>query len=162
MKKLTKQIIISKALFWLWISFVCISCNQNKYPYEKGIAQYFNEVHKIGVDKFNKKLVYILPINECVSCNETTINLNMLNNLPIDKNLLILIVGLEENSIFKQKVNKIKNICLFDNNARIYNYQTGLQKPLLLKYENGKIKYYLTVKDTKLIGAKNYIEKNAN
>ena len=126
------------------------------------MSAYLKQEQKIDIKKMTNKLLYFLPISNCTSCKESALNLKMINSLDKIDNLIIFIIGMSDNSIYKNKVKQIKNKCLFDAESIIDKYQTGVNKPLLLKVINGKIVDYKIINDMDVMKAKKYILKNGN
>ncbi len=158
---MTKKIILLKVLLGLWISLVLVACTTKEYPYHKGVTNYLNTEHNIDIENCENQIFYFLPINECTSCQETTLNIEMLKKIKKYHNLTIVIIDLNDDSKFNSDIENVNNRLLFDQKSSIYKYPTGVAKPLLLHIKKGKIIYSLQVDDPKLKTAKDYIQKYA-
>ena len=135
-----------------------ISCLKSKpnYNYTKGISEYMYAIHKIQIDTITNKVLYFLPISECVSCSSTELNLKMLTELKTE-NLTPILIGVKTNSRFNTLSSSLKNISLLDKESKIYMYETGVLKPLLLHIKNGKVIHFFNVDDNKIEEARKYL-----
>jgi hypothetical protein len=153
-----------KDILGLLISLIIVnSCNnhENNYLYSAGIKNYLNDILKIDIDKVDNSIMYFLPINECITCSGTSLEIDMLYQIPQQKNFKLIIIGLDKYSRFFNRINSISQQTYFDNKLDITRYPTGVSKPLLIHIRNGKIDYFLKVSDQLIDKAKKYIIQNA-
>ena len=141
--------------FLIFLQLV-ISCNNNEaYQYIVGLSLYLETHQAISVDQVKNTVFYILPLNSCMPCTES--NINMLSFIPFKKEIKFLFVG----TLDQINPSIIKNICstnrcIFDNGKIISHYETGLGKPLLIHIKNGRVYKYIYVTDSKIDEVKNY------
>ncbi len=157
-----KKIILEKVLLLLIINILFVtSCNEKKeYKHIKGIEKYLKKEFNIELSNEKNRVFYFLPVNECVSCNGTNLELKMLQSLNPKKNILLIIVGMSHNSRFKNQIDNLNIPKIYDLNSTIYKYKSGVSKPLLLHIKNGKVNFYLKVNDLKINDAKKYLQNS--
>lgn len=143
------------------ISVFLTACfeSSTKYPYIKGLKEYMHTVHKTKIDTIKNRVLYFLPVSECISCQSTELNLTMLSESRI-KNMSLILIGQESNSRFTNLINNLGGIKFIDKESRINYYETGILKPLLLHIKNGKVYYFLNVTDYQIEKAKKYFRDN--
>jgi len=142
----------------LLITFILItSCTEYTYEYEDGLRLYFKDQFKIS--KFNSNY-YIISINNCNTCLGQKLNLSYLNQHKI-KYLTLIIVGKSERKEIIDLLNSLskKYIILKDPDKNIYQYSTGLGKPLLIITKNNKLKLVKNINDTSIKKLKSYLNK---
>ena len=114
-----------------------VSCKREQCKYYPGIQQYFQEVFGLTLSKVEeRKSYYLLPIESCESCIEE--NLLQLNSIE-STSLVVVIVGVNYHTKWDSILVdiKTKHKILEDSLKLIYDYESGLGKPLLIKVENG-------------------------
>lgn len=137
----------------------CTSSN-NRYYYIEGFERYLNDIHQKENFGENNVIYYITPISDnCDSCIES--NLILLNNLNTELNLTPILVGKNQDKNYSKVIDEVVNKypeILFDSNSKIFSYQTGFGKPLLIHVKNGRCIYFMEITDFKLDEAKSYLE----
>jgi len=116
--------------------------------------------HDINILNQQDKIFYILPLSDCTSCQGTSLNLELLNSFENSNDkLTILKVGQTNNPSYLDIIKKLtlKFDIINDMDNTIFNYQTGLGKPMLLHIKNGRVQYHLEITDFKIEEAGKYI-----
>lgn len=160
MKPLQIRCTLKFLLINLLVVFSC--SNMEKYTYYNGLSKYMIDNFNIDFNNVDDTIYYFLPINRCNTCEGTNLNLKALNSLDSKKNVVVIIIGLEENSTYTQKIQNLPfETVLFDNKGLVNKYQTGILKPLLIHVNKGNCIFYLEINDPKIGKAKQYLLENA-
>lgn len=149
--KITKAKIIALGVF------VCIcltSCDKKEvYPYLHGFSSYMKYEHDVDVSSINDNMFFILPLSDCESCQDTPASLELLSSIKKpQKNLTVILVGTTQNPSFTAQIKALGTSVkiLRDEKNSIYNFQTGLSKPIFLHIKKEVVVYYLNIAGTKL------------
>ena len=127
-----------------------MACNTVSYPYSKGLQLYMNQELAIDVTQIGDRIYYFIPLNDCSSCKSAELNLSFLNNLVIPPaKLAVVLIGSTRLPEYKESLQKLRHryTVLEDPNGTMFNYQTGLSKPLLVHIKEGEVTYYLNITD---------------
>jgi len=154
----------NQALLLLIFIFWGSGCEDGVYSYQKGFSQYMLEVHSIDLDDLEDKIIYTIPISDCTTCQSTLVNLELLNALdPGHKNLIIILAGRTNNSVYKNLIKSISSrfVILKDTENMIFNYPTGVAKPMLVHIKKGRVFHYLNIDDFKIEEAEKYVSSNS-
>lgn len=119
-------------------------------------------VFQIDINKVQDRVYYILPVNSCEQC--VLMSLEMLNNIEKISTVTIVFVSSAKNKrhrdIMKQLEGKFE--VLLDMTSKIYDYETGIGKPLLIHIKNGKPLFVLEIQDNQIQKANDYLRKVIN
>lgn len=130
---------------------IFISCIEKpKCDYSEGQKLYFTHTFNLDITKLRgENYLYILPIESCESCVYS--NLNFLKDIKSAK-LTIIFVGENHKLSWVEMINEIRSNLktLDDPLKKIYNYETGLRKPLLILMDDGNCINSQTVNDTEI------------
>jgi hypothetical protein len=136
-----KNICVSNLSFFILIFLslnvilACSSNKQEKYIKKKTeeFNKYLNDIH--GISGVNGDVFCVIDIS--VDCNCLDYILNELNEIGICSNLKIIWVGLSSDSIISEKIRKISNNynIIHDESKRIYFFETGFYKPLIVYFK---------------------------
>ncbi|MBE7661148.1 hypothetical protein G1K72_04405 [Tenacibaculum finnmarkense] len=129
---------------------------QKKYKYTKQFTRYLTDIQNIKTTDLKNNMFYVLPVNECNTCLSTKLNLNILAKTK-PTNLTVILIGLEEESVFKHQIKNLKHKKLFDNESSIYDYQTSVSKPLLIHFVNSEVINFFNISDTKVPEVYNFL-----
>jgi hypothetical protein len=96
------------------------------------------------------KHYYFIPIESCEVCINR--NLQFLSQLK-SKRLIVIFVGKNPNESWKEMIAQIrKNLnTLNDPDKKVYRYETGLSKPLLVSTEGGTCISSRTVDESEMV-----------
>ena len=154
---------VIKAKYTIAIILVCLvftNCKKKEYAYFKGFSNYMYEEHKVNISNSRDIIYYILPLSDCNSCQGTLLNLEYLSSIKESLgNTILVLVGQTKNSRYKDFIDNLSasTKVLLDADNSIFDYQTGLGKPMLVHIKNGKVEHYLKITDFKIEEAGNYI-----
>tara|TARA_R110002033_G_scaffold5978_9_gene24439 strand:- start:8943 stop:9422 length:480 start_codon:yes stop_codon:yes gene_type:complete len=154
-----KKTILKKVLLLFITSSILLSCSDSiKYKNFKGFKEYLKEIHIES--KVDNQIFYIVRIEDCFTCSTTETNLNMLSKLDTIKNLKIITVGNTTRDIYKKLIKTIanKNKVFEDKSSKIFSFETGFSKPLLIHLKNKKkVLFFREITDDKINLAEAYI-----
>lgn len=156
-RKLKSLAIVISFLFY-------ISCSQN-YKYEEGIKRYLSEFNSLNIDSFesiNLQVFYLLDLKSCGPC--LSLSLSMLNNLPCNNNLHIILINELNDNQYIDQINELKRkyIVYFDSLGLIYRYETGFGKPMYIVISDGKITEVQSVYDNQVNNVKRRLNRLLN
>ena len=149
--------------FKIYLTFcpliIAAGCVDRKYDCSS-TKRYLKEVHSINVDSVDNLMVLIQNMNGCEPC--LSAHAKQLRKLPDANNLLMVVVGKNQNSII---INDYQNVLpkfntYFDEKSRIYNYPTAFGKPLILHFKKGNCILSKEISDYKIIDTYSYIRQN--
>lgn len=106
-----------------------------------------HEVHSLDVDKLvNEKYYVVLPLQGCESCISSIFyEVKELDKLSIQKIVYIYVgkyLGTSSLIINFLKEAEKNNDILYDENQKIFSYETGFAYPLLVKIQKGNCEIY--------------------
>ncbi|GAB1445731.1 hypothetical protein MASR2M41_14520 [Flammeovirgaceae bacterium] len=133
------------------VASIFISCvDKPNCDYTEGQKLYFAHTFNFDISKLRgENYLYILPIESCEGCVYS--NLNFLKDIKSEK-LTIIFVGENHKLSWVEMINKIRSNLktLDDPLKKVYNYETGLRKPLLILMYDGNCINSQTVNDTEV------------
>lgn len=151
--------ILSSIVLGLLVLFP-MACNTVSYPYSKGLEMYMSQEHATDLTQIDDRVYYFIPLNDCSSCKSAELNLSFLNNLVAPPaNLSVVLIGSTRLPEYKESLQKLRHryTVLEDTNGTMFNYQTGLGKPLLIHIKKGEVTYYLSITDFDLETVEAYL-----
>lgn len=128
-----------------------IYCCSPKCQYDEGLKLYFKRILHIDLSQeLGEKYFYIVPLESCESCIYD--NLKFLSGVKSTK-LTVVFVGKNPNTSWVKMITTIReNLHTLDDPRKvIYNYETGLRKPLLILVQSGNCVSSETVNESEII-----------
>lgn len=124
---------------WIATLGFLLNCKtQNPCPYFEGIQLYFSKTFDIDLTTIHDtNAYYLVPLESCENCIWQ--NLNMLPTLPKGK-VTIVFVGKNYHAEWDNIIVNIKSKhpVLLDEYKHAHDYETGLNKPLLVVVKSGE------------------------
>lgn len=142
----------SYSLFLLIVLFT-ISCSSFKKEckYFKGFSLYLKNTFDFEVSDIEKQIFYMLPLAACDQCLQ--VNIDMLERFDGDTSkITMVLIGTLNDAELGQRVQSLtsKFKTIKDRKSKIYKYETGLSKPLLVHIEAGKCKMMKEIADNEI------------
>lgn len=129
---------------------ICLSCSSHKkcdYKYLEGLSFYLEEEFDLQINDFHESsVVYIFPVSGCEPCVKH--NMKILRESNSNVNLHLILVG-ESDPVYEEDINTFyKKFTVYrDLNQDVFNYETGIGKPLVIWIENKICVRYIEVLD---------------
>jgi hypothetical protein len=141
------------------VAVLCACTKHADYPYLSGFSLYMKQVHQITITE-GEQLYYVMPIDSCEPC--VVQNLEMLQKLSPIAKLRPIWVGKSGDKGISEKVSILQKqypLSLIDAQNSVFQYETGLGKPVLLHLKNGNSIYYLYVTNDIIEKASDYLKR---
>ena len=123
------------------VYIISISCqSEPSCKYFDSLELYFKNVFDTKLSKSGKVAYYFVPLESCENCIYS--NLLMLNKLKT-RQITIIFIGKNYHKEWDEVLLEIKNKYSFleDDQKLVYEYESGLGKPLLLVVNDGDCSY---------------------
>lgn len=146
---MTQLIGMSKRIAIIFLALFSITCVSNEQDrYEGNFKKYLSEVHHTIVPIEGVMTYYVINVNECEDCID--IHLYSISNHKFRTPVTVVIVG---EVIKTDWINRIqdfenrKDVLLYDDKGKGMVYDTGLQKPITMKFVDGSLVEIIQIKD---------------
>jgi hypothetical protein len=159
------RLISSAFLGTILATLMLASCGKQKSSdinqYEASIFSYLTEVHDIDTENIKDNIYYITPLSGCIPCVEKNLyNVSKILNPKVSVVFIDEVDDIGINKLYSQVMEQYTGLVYFDKHKKVYFYETGYAKPLLVHIKNRKIVYYLNIEDDLVPDALAYIREN--
>ncbi|GIV38040.1 MAG: hypothetical protein KatS3mg032_2419 [Cyclobacteriaceae bacterium] len=123
--------------------------DQIERNFERYMLNVFNKSCKTHTTKVN---YYVINTNECEECVDA--HFRAIGFHQFDKSTVIIIVGKIYKTEWVETIDMVAKkgvVVLKDEKGEGMRYNFGLMKPILLKFENGKLKDFIKIEDKEIL-----------
>jgi len=145
---------------------VALGCsNPSKQSAEGGSCKYLNGFSLYLSNSFGEKLseskenlFYLLPLESCEPCLSLHLDLLVRLKNP-DEKIILVLIGNNYVAEFQRKLETVENKyrCLRDPKKLVFQYETGLSKPVIFHLKGNECKYGLVIQDQDLPAVESYL-----